>query len=166
MSLSTRTFRLALYLSAITLLAPLGCKSAGGQATAGVASDLSGPPVPDPVHAARLPRKCAAVTKPPSVAQAIVLVQCQLEGLIPTMGGGTLALVQGVTLQMGTPRAFIYRTDAGLVGIDVGAKIIPLRGSFTGYTCDPVNNITPAGHNCIKRVSADDANGWCWKTNF
>ena len=78
---------------------------------------------------------------------------------------GTSSWVKTSKIEMGTPRAFIYRTDAGLPEIDVEAKITPLRGSFTQYTCAPVNNITPAGHNCMKRVEAD-AVGFCWKTNF
>jgi hypothetical protein len=88
-----------------------------------------------------------------------------MEGLDGTMGGGNLALAQDIKLQMGAPRAFLYRTDAGLDGIDVEAKIIPLRGSYTSYFCQPANNMHPAGHNCLKGVAAD-AYGWCWKTTF
>jgi len=166
MSRSVSTFHLSNCVLALTLFAPLGCHSAGGQASgAGIGSDLSGPPVLDPVHQARLPRKCAAVMKPPSAAQAVVLAQCSMEMLDGTMGGGNLALAQDIKLQMGAPRAILYRTDAGLDGVDVEAKLVPLRGSYTSYFCSPVNNMAPAGHNCMKGVAAD-AVGWCWKTTF
>jgi hypothetical protein len=159
---SAQPVNFSLCLLALMMFAPLACNSAGGQAAG---SDLSGPPVLDPVHAGRLPRKCAAVTKPPSIAQAVVLAQCSMEGLDGTMGGGNLSLAQDIKIQMGTPRAFIYQSDAGLAEIDVGAKVTPLRGSFTQYFCTPANNMTPAGHNCMKRVEPD-AVGFCWKTNF
>jgi hypothetical protein len=166
MSLSARAFSLALCLFPFILFAPFGCKSAGGQASGtGAGSDISGPPVFDAVHQARLPRKCTTVTKPPSAGQAVVLAQCSMEALDGTMGGGNLSLVQNVKLQMGTPRAFLYQTDAGLEGVDVEAKITPLRGSYTSYFCGPVNNMAPAGHNCMKG-EASDAVGWCWKTTF
>ena len=56
MRLSARAFSLALCLLSFTLFAPLGCNSAGGQASgAGAGTDLSGPPVFDSVHQARLP---------------------------------------------------------------------------------------------------------------
>jgi len=132
MSFSARAFSLALCLSPFLLFAPLGCKSAGGQASAtGGGSDLSGPPVFDAVYQARLPRKCATVTKPPSAGQAVVLAQCSMEALDGTMGGGNLSLAQDIKLQMGTPRAFLYSTDSGLEGVDTEAKLIPLRGSYT-----------------------------------
>ena len=105
------------------------------------------------------------VSKPPSAGQAVVLAQCSMEALDGTMGGGNLSLVQNVKLQMGTPRAFLYQTDAGLEGVDSEAKITPLRGSYTSYFCGPVNNMAPAGHNCMKG-DASDAIGWCWKTTF
>ena len=166
MRLSAGASCLALCFSCLTLFAPLGCNSAGGQASdTSAGSDLSGPPVFDSVHQARLPRKCATVTKPPSAGQAVVLAQCSMEALDGTMGGGNLSLAQDIKLQMGTPRAFLYQTDSGLDGVDVGAKIIPLRGSYTSYFCGPVNNMAPVGHNCMKGIAAD-AIGWCWKTTF
>jgi hypothetical protein len=165
MSTCSRARSLALCLSVVAMLAPLGCKGAGGQASSGGSNDLSGPPVFDAVHQSRLPRKCASVTSPPSAAQAVVLAQCSMELLDGTMGGGNLSLVQDLKLQMGAPRAFIYATDARLDGINVEAKITPLRGSYTSYFCGPANNMYPAGHNCSRGV-ASDAIGWCWKTTF
>jgi hypothetical protein len=166
MSMNSRARNLALCLSALTMLALPGCKGAGGQASrTGSGNDLSGPPVFDAVHQGRLPRKCASVTKPPSAAQAVVLAQCSMEMLDGTMGGGNLYLAQDIKLQMGSPRAFIYATDAALEGVDSEAKITPLRGSYTSYFCSPANNMAPAGHNCMKGVAAD-ANGWCWRTTF
>jgi hypothetical protein len=164
MSRSARILNVVYCLLAVTVLAPLGCNGAGGQASA-AGKDVSGPPVYDAVHQARLPRKCASVTSPPSAALAVVLVQCSMEALDGTMGGGNLSLVQDVKLEMGNPRAFLYATDSGLEGIDVEAKIIPLRGSYTSYFCGPVNNMAPAGHSCMRGV-APDAIGWCWKTSF
>lgn len=154
--------RLALCLVVLTLFAPLGCKSADGQAAGvGAGSELSGPLTMLPEYQARAPRKCSAVTKPPSAAQATVMVQCTMDALSDT----GLGLVQDVKLEMGSSRPFVYWTDAGLSGIDLNAKVLPLRGDYTAYFCRLISNMAPAGRSCIKTV-VTEAKGWCWKTSF
>jgi hypothetical protein len=143
---------------------PLGSKVAGGQTTNGTGggSELSGPLVILPEYQAREPRKCSSVTKPPSVAQAAVMVQCSMDGLAPA----GLTLIQDVKIEMGAPRPFVYQTDAGLAGIDLNAKVYPLRGSYTNYFCIKVGApLVPPGHSCI-RSAIPESMGWCWKTSF
>ena len=126
----------------------------------GARSELSGPPVMLPKYQARAPRKCTTVTKPPSASQAAVMVQCSMDGLADT----GLTLIQDVKIEMGTPRPFVYQTDAGLAGIDLDAKVYPLRGSYSDYFCRTIGVGVPAGHSCIK--NAMESQGWCWKTSF
>ena len=135
----------ALCLFAVTLLTPFGCKSAGGEGAGQSGAGISEPLTMLPEYQARAPRKCAQVTKPPSAAQATVLVQC--------------------TMDATSSRPFVYWTDAGLAGIDLKADVYPLRGSYTGYFCQLISNMAPAGQSCIKSV-VPEAQGWCWKTSF
>jgi len=111
----TRTTRpLALYLFAIALLTPFGCKSADSEGAAQSGAGISEPLTMLPEYQARAPRKCAAVTKPPTAAQATVMVQCTMDGLSAT----GLGLIQDVKLEMGSSRPFVYWTDAGLDGCE------------------------------------------------
>jgi hypothetical protein len=152
----------ALCFFVLTLLTPLGCKSAGGEGSGQSGASISGPLTILPEYDARAPRTCAKVTSPPSAAQAAVMVQCTMDGL----GATGLALTQDVKLEIGSPRAFVYYSDAGLAGIDMNAPVYPLRGSYTGYFCTKWGgSLVPIGHNCV--VSAvPAAQGWCWKTSF
>lgn len=151
----------ALCLFALTLVTPFGCKSAGGEGAGQSGAGISEPLTMLPEYQARAPRKCAAVTKHPSAAEATVLVQCTMDALSDT----GLGLIQDVKLQMGSSRPFVYWTDAGLAGIDLKADVYPLRGSYTGYFCNLISNMAPAGQSCIKSV-VPEAQGWCWKTSF
>ncbi len=146
----------------LTLLTPLGCKSAGGEGAAQGGASISGPMTMLPEYDARGPRTCSKVTSPPTAAQAAIMVQCSMDGLSQT----GLQLTQDVQLEMGSPRPFVYNTDAGLSGIDLNAQVYPLRGSYTGYFCTKWGGtLVPIGHNCV--VSAvPAAKGWCWKTSF
>jgi hypothetical protein len=150
---------MALYLLVLTILTAFGCKGADGAGQPG--AGISGPLTMLPDYQARAPRTCTAVTKPPSAAQAAVMVQCTMDALSYT----GLGLIQDVKLQMGSSRPFVYWTDAGLDGIDLKADVYPLRGSYTGYFCRLVSNMAPAGQSCIKSV-VPVATGWCWKTSF
>jgi hypothetical protein len=154
---------LALCLSALTLLSPLGRNFASGQTTVGASagSELSGPLVMLPKYQARAPRKCSSVTKPPSVSEAAVMVQCSMDGL----GDTGVTLTQDVKIEMGVSRPFVYRTDAGLAGVDLDAQVSPLRGSYTVYFCRSIGVGVPAGHSCIK-TAMQESHGWCWKTSF
>ena len=84
-NLRVRSRHLALCLSALALLAPLGCKVADSQTSGGTGagSQLSGPPTILAEYQARAPRKCASVKGPPSIAQASALIQCSMDGLTP-----------------------------------------------------------------------------------
>jgi hypothetical protein len=160
--LSPKMRPLALSLFVLTLLTPLGCKSAGGEGAAQSGAGISSPLTMLPEYNARAPRTCSTVKSPPSAAQATVLVQCTMDALSYT----GLGLIQDVKLEMGSPRAFVYWTDAGLDGIDLKADVYPLRGSYTGYFCTLVSaSLNGPGQNCIKSV-VPVAAGWCWKTSF
>ena len=150
----------AICLFAITLLTPLGCKSAAGAGSGG--ADISGPLTMLPEYNTRAPRTCSKVTSPPSAAQAAVMVQCAMD----SVSASGLGLIQDVKLDMGAPRAFVYYTDAGLAGVDLNAKVYPLRGSYTGYFCTLSSaSLNPGGQNCLKSA-VPVAQGWCWKTSF
>jgi len=153
-----RVRNLTLCILALTFFFPLGCNSSSGQ---GSGSTVSGALTMLPDYQARAPRTCSAVTSPPSVSTATVLVQCSMDGLSAT----GLGLVQDVTLQIGKSRPFVYYTDAGLPGIDLTAQVYPLQGSYTAYFCRLINNMSPAGQSCIKSV-VPTAQGWCYKTSF
>ena len=158
MSLSARSPNPALCLFALTLLAPLGITSAHGQAHG---TDLSVPPQLLPEYQARAPRTCTKLTTAPSLTQAVALAQCAMDGI----SSGQLYLTQNVKIEMGTPRPFVYYSDAGLSGIDLNAKVYPLRGSYTGYLCNKIGSMYPAGHSCLKS-DVPEATGSCWKTSF
>ena len=162
MILNTCARPVALCLFALTFLTQLGCKSSGGDGPGQSVASISGPLTILPEYDARAPRTCAKVTSPPSAALAAVMVQCAMDGL----GATGLALTQDVKLEMGSPRPFVYNTDAGLAGIDMNAPVYPLSGSYTGYFCNLVSaSLNGPGKNCVKSV-VPKAQGWCWKTTF
>lgn len=156
----SRVRPLAFCLLIVVLFTTFGCKSAGGEGQSG-AADISGPLKMLPDYQARAPRTCSKVTKPPSAALATVLVQCTMDALSDT----GLGLIQDVKLEMGSPRAFVYWTDAGLDGIDLKADVYPLRGRYVGYFCRLISNMAPAGKSCVKSA-VPVATGWCWKNSF
>ena len=41
----------------------------------------------------------------------------------------------------------------------------PLQGNYTAYLCRTINNMSPAGANCVKTLMTNAA-GWCYKTSF
>ncbi len=159
MSLSAHPLNLCLI--ALTLLAPLGCNSAGGQGGSGSAAAISGPLTMLADYQARAPRTCSTVTSPPSAAQAAVMVQCSMDALTDT----GLGLIQDVKVQVGKPRVNNNWSDLGLLNIDPTATVYPLQGSYTGYFCRLISNMAPAGQSCL-RSAVPAADGWCWKTSF
>jgi hypothetical protein len=158
MILSARPLKLALCLFALTMLSPLAITNAGGQAPG---SEISGPPVLLAEYQARAPRTCTKLKTAPSLAQAVALAQCAMDGI----SSGQLFLTQNVNIEMGTQRPFVYQSDAGLSGIDLNAQVYPLRGSYTGYLCNKIGSMYPAGHSCLKS-DVPEATGKCWKTSF
>jgi len=161
MSSSNRMRFVAYCLFAVTILTPFGCKVAGGEGAGQNTAGVSGPLTMLPQYQSRAPRTCAKVTSPPSVALAAVLVQCTME----TDSAFGLGLVQDVKIDMGKSRKFVYQTDAGLPGIDLDAQVYPLEGNYSAYLCKTINNMSPAGANCIKTLMTN-ATGWCYKTSF
>ncbi len=153
--------RLAFFLFILTLLTPLGCKSAGGEGAGQNGAGISGPLTMLPQYGSRAPRTCAKVTNPPSVAQAAVLVQCTMDA--DTAFG--VGLVEEVKPEIGKPRIFVYANFAGMPGIDLDAQVYPLEGSYTAYLCRYINNMSPAGANCTKTIFST-AVGACYKTSF
>lgn len=130
--------------------------------TASASDELSGGPTMNATYAARNPRVCTKLTKPPTLAQAKALVQCNLEGMFP---GPSLVLVTDVDLEMGAVRnqTPLDQTNDS----DPRSKIYPLRGSLTRYACSPAADY-PAGANCQKWPAAVGGNapGKCWQTSF
>jgi hypothetical protein len=153
--------RAALCVFVVVLLTAAGCKDAGGEGAGQSAAGVSGPVTMLPQYQSRAPRTCAKVTNPPSAGLAAVLVQCSMEA-DSAFGVG---LVQDVKIDMGKSRKFVYQTDAGLPGIDLDAQVYPLEGSYSAYLCRTINNMSPAGANCIKTLMTN-AQGWCYKTSF
>ena len=139
----------------------LGCRSAGGEGAGQAGAGISGPLTMLAKYGSRAPRTCSKVTSPPSAAQAAVLAQCSMEA--DTLFG--VGLLQDVKPEIGKPRKFVYANDAGMPGIDLDAQVYPLQGSYTAYLCRTINNMSPAGANCIKTVFAT-AVGACYKTSF
>jgi hypothetical protein len=164
MNRCVRMSQVVLSLVVLTSLSALVCKVASSQSAGntGAGSQISGPLAMLPEYQAREPRKCSTVKTPPSVSQAAIMVQCSMDGLAPT----GLTLIQDVKIEMGSPRPFVYRTDAGLAGIDLNAQVYPLRGSYTNYSCLKVGApLVPPGHSCI-RSAIPESMGWCWKSSF
>jgi len=152
--------KLAFCLLVFTLFTLEGCKSAEGAGQS--AASISEPLKMLPEYNTRAPRTCVKVTSPPSVAQAAIMVQCTMDSVSAT----GLGLIQDVKIEMGSSRPFVYYTDAGLAGIDLNAKVYPIRGSYTGYFCSLSSaSLDPNGKNCIKSV-VPVAQGWCWKSSF
>jgi hypothetical protein len=153
--------RVALGVFVVVLLTAAGCRVAGGEGAGQNAAGVSGPVTMLPQYKSRAPRTCAKVTSPPSVGLAAVLVQCTMEA-DSAFGVG---LVQDVKIDMGKSRKFVYQTDASLPGIDLDAQVYPLEGNYSAYLCKTINNMSPAGANCIKTLMTN-ATGWCYKTSF
>jgi hypothetical protein len=159
MNLKNNLRPIALSVFVLTLLTPLGCKSADGEGAG--SSGVSVPVHVNTDFATRDPRQCTGFTAQPSVADATTLVQCTMDG----KSSGYINLIQNVTVQLGSPRAFIYTTDSFLNEIDTKAQVIPVRGSLTAYGCSFANSVTVAGKNC-ESYDIPAGTGRCWKTNF
>jgi hypothetical protein len=156
---------MALCLLAGVLAGLSGCKSSGVEAAGnGSAAEMSGPPTYNAVYQVRNPRVCAKVTRPPTVAQATALVQCWNES--DTTGSASPAIVVATDLQveMGAPRNYIPGTD-DRQDLDPSAKIYPLRGQGTRWSCGPVPEY-PAGQNCMMWPAGPGGQGSCWRTTF
>lgn len=167
MKFTVATRCLVLLLAATAISA---CKSGPAEASAGSgasAADLSpAPPTFNQQFQVRNPRVCAKVTHVPSVAEATVMVQCEQEAGSNAGGSSPVFLLAtDVVVQMGSPKAYTPGVDNYWDDIDPSARVYPLRGSSTGYTCTPVNGYNK-GKNCTKSSGGQVGQGSCWHTQF
>jgi hypothetical protein len=158
---------LALLVAATALTA---CKSDSVEASAGAgasAADISpAPPTFNQQFQARNPRTCAKVTHVPSVAEATIMAQCDFESNSNTGGSSPVfMLATDVVVQIGSPKPYNPGVDNFWDNIDPAAKVYPLRGSSTSYTCTPENPYNK-GKNCSKSFGGDVGQGACWHTQF
>jgi hypothetical protein len=162
MKVSFRARQLALSLSTLMLFGSLGCNSSKVQASgSGSGADVSGPPTFNEQFQARNPRTCAKVTGVPSAAEATALVQCDHDKLLNSY---TLLLVSDLTVEMGSPRV-ATTMDSDINDLDSTAKIYPLRGQGTNWSCGLVSQ-WGAGTNCQKWPAVTGGTGRCWHTLF
>ena len=159
--LSSRS--LALVLVAVLLACTSGCKSSAVQAAGGDA-DISGPLTFNAIYQVRNPRICAKVTSPPTLAQATIMVQCANESDTTGSSSPAIWLATDVQIEMGSPRPYIPGTD-DRQNLDVTAKIYPIRGQGTRWSCGPAASYAP-GENCMKWLAGPGGQGACWKTSF
>jgi hypothetical protein len=133
-------------------------------ASSGSGADLSGPPVYSEKYQARLPRVCSKMTTAPNASQAAALAQCNAEGLEGITH--SVILVTDMSVEMGSPRAFMPGANNYLQDIDPEAKVYPLRGQATRWSCGEAN-AGNAGQNCMTWPAVANASqGSCWYTLF
>lgn len=161
----TRGRATALCLLAALLAGFSGCKSSGVEAAGnGAPVEMSGPPTLNAIYQVRNPRICAKVTSPPTIAEATALVQCSSESDTTGSGSPGIWLATDLQVEMGAPRAYIPGTD-DRQDLDTTAKIYPLRGQGTKWSCGAAASYAP-GENCMKWPAGPGGQGSCWKTSF
>jgi len=125
-------------------------------------------------YGARNPHTCASRTAPAkgaiSAAQAKLYFVCDNEGETPSsVGGSTLHLMTGVSVQVGAGRPFMMGSDDTgdnvTAGIDPHFTVYPIRGSFMNWSCKPISEFAPAGKNC-SRIAMPHATGICFMSSF
>jgi len=114
----------------------------------------------DPLDCKSLKKATGSV---PSAAQIKDLVTCKSEGT----GGGSIFLVQNVTVELGKSRPFSSYSDVGNQDIDNSQPVYPIRGTADKYQCQPPGGspYPPKGQNCSVRM-ASPFKGICYKTTF
>ena len=156
---------MALCLLAGMLAISSGCRSSAAQAGgSGSAGEMSGPPTFNDTYQVRNPRVCAKVTSPPTPAQATALVQCSSERDTTGSSSPAIWLATELQVEMGSPRNYIPGTD-DRQDLDPSAKIYPLRGQGTQWSCGAAAAYAP-GENCMKWPAGPGGQGSCWKTSF
>lgn len=125
-------------------------------------------------YGARNPRTCAMRTAPAqgpiNAAQAKQYFICDNENeTASSVGGSTLHLTTGVSVQVGAGRPFMMGTDDTgdnvTAGIDPHFTVYPIRGSFQNWTCKPISEFAPAGQNC-SLMPMPHATGTCFMSSF
>ncbi len=116
-------------------------------------------------YGAREPTTCSSRKATPTTANVKQYVLCGMEGVDI---GNNLVLLTNVTVELGSPRAFLYQQDSGRNRIDVRAPVIDIRGGFKLYQCGkPITGGTAftATHNCVS-YDQPTAAGSCFKDTF
>jgi hypothetical protein len=142
------------------LMAVCGTSEAQSSASASV-MDLSSPPVMSPLWGTRMPRVCARVTAPPSVPQAIALIQCRMDHTTRE----AINLMQNIQIQMTGSHA-VAAADGSADNIDNSSKVLDFQGSNDYYDCAPINEAVMhnTGKNCAYTRTASTT-GSCWKVH-
>ena len=125
-------------------------------------------------YGTRDPRSCAVRTAPargaPSGEQAAQYAQCEGEG--PYGSQDRIALMENMRVQVGGARPYQHVQDS-YEDIDPRQPVYPIRGSFTGYSCDPLRTAREIasgfadnrGKNCDS-LERPHATGICFRTTF
>jgi hypothetical protein len=122
-------------------------------------------------YGSRDPQTCSMKKAPaagaPTADQAKTYVTCYAEHI----SFGNLFLVSDVMVQVGKGRPFNKTTDS-MAGIDPAQPVFDIRGSFTGYQCEPLGKMVgttmygpAAGKNCTAH-DEPKAEGICYKDTF
>ena len=116
-------------------------------------------------YGAREPATCTSRKAAPNAGTARQYLLCDMEGLD---GFGNLLLYTDVSVQIASPRAFIYNQDSGRSQIDVRAPVYDIRGAFKEYQCGkPIlgGGAYTATHNC-NLYEQPQATGTCYRDTF
>ena len=127
------------------------------------AQNATAPLEPSPQLSSRFgsrpPRKCPAVTSPPTPAQAATLVQCTMDYEMPQQA----KLHQNIVVKLGSPR---HPTNSDRwPNLDSRFLVVDLAANATVYVCGPILEAVMhnTGSNC-DRYQFQSAPGICWRT--
>ena len=119
-------------------------------------------------YGARDPSTCASRAAAPTAANVKQYVRCGMEGID---AGGNLILLTNVSVQMASPRAFLYQQDSSKQKIDVRAPVIDIRGGYKSYQCGKptmavaMGVVTTTPGTCFS-YDQPVAEGACYKDTF
>ena len=106
--------------------------------------------------------QCPSVTRPPSLAQVVLLIAC--EGDHDVDNNDQVARISNIQVRMGNPRPANYSDPSG-DNIDPSVDVIPIRGSKTISTCSVISDyMQNQGANCTESDFAGE--GTCYQTSF
>lgn len=162
-----------------TALLALACAACGQ--SVGAQSLSAQPNFNDPLYVpygTRAPRPCPNITHAPSGAEAVVLVQCTMEGGIAR---DNVMLLSAVRVQIKGSRPFglqpahddsalvplieaaQYKGDPRDLHIDPKANVYEIAGSANQFNCVYKNERAP-GQNCTQTQLVNSP-GACWRMN-
>jgi hypothetical protein len=119
-------------------------------------------------YGARDPSTCQSRTAAPTAGTVEQYVRCGMEGIDVA---SNLVLLTNVTVEMASPRAFLYQQDAAKHQIDVRAPVIDIRGGYKMYQCGkPTLSVamgvfTTTPSSCVS-YDQPVADGACYKDTF